>query len=121
MLCGFPGGFMSAMLGISGGVITNPLQQTLADIPIKNAIANTLAKASVTVPLACLMIMIMGVKSGHFDFWSPILVALFLIPGSIIGSQLGPALTKRMSSVTVHFLFGAVAAFMGINMLFFSR
>ncbi len=34
MLCGFPGGFMSAMVGISGGVITNPLQQTLAGIPI---------------------------------------------------------------------------------------
>ncbi len=67
------------------------------------------------------MIMIMGVQAGQFDFWSPILVALFLIAGSIIGSQLGPALTRRMSSVMVHFLFGAVALFMGINTLFFSR
>jgi len=120
-LCGFPGGLLSAMLGISGGVVSNPLQQVLAGIPIKNAIANTLVKASVTVPIACLMIMVMGIQAGHFDFWAPVLVALCLIPGSLIGSQLGPALTRRMSSVTAHALFGAVALFMGISMLFFSN
>ncbi len=119
-LCGFPGGFLSAMLGISGGVVSNPLQQVLAHIPIKSAIANTLAMASVTVPFACLMIMVMGLGAGHFDFWQPVLVALFLIPGSLIGSQLGPALTMRMPSVAVHALFGAVALLMGIDLLFFS-
>lgn len=121
VVCGLPGGFLSAMLGISGGVVSNPLQQVLARIPIKNAIANTLVKASVTVPVACLMIMVMGIQGGHFDFWTPFLVALCIVPGSIIGSQLGPALTRRMSSVTAHALFGAVALFMGINMLFFSN
>ncbi|MHC4662694.1 MAG: sulfite exporter TauE/SafE family protein [Planctomycetota bacterium] len=120
-LCGYPGGFLSAMLGISGGVVTNPLQQVLAHIPIKNAIANTLAKASITAPIACLIIMIMGIRGGHFDLWTPIMVALCLIPGSVIGSQLGPGLTKRMSSAMTHALFGAVALFMGINMLFFSK
>ncbi len=103
-LCGFPGGFLSAMLGISGGVVSNPLQQVLAGIPIKNAIANTLAKASVTVPIACLMIMVMGIRAGDFDFWSPVLAALCLIPGSLIGSQLGPALMERMSSVEQDYL-----------------
>ncbi len=93
----------------------------MARIPIKNAIANTLLKASVTVPIACLMIMVMGIQAGHFDLWTPILVALCLVPGSIIGSQLGPALTRRMSSVAIHALFCAVALFMGINMLFFGR
>ncbi len=120
-LCGFRGGLLSAMLGISGGVVANPLQQVLARIPTKNAIANTLAKASVTVPIACLMIMFMGIREGHFDFWTPILVALCLIPGSVIGSQLGPALTSRLSPVATHALFGVVALFMGINMLFFSK
>jgi uncharacterized membrane protein YfcA len=119
-LCGFPGGFLSAMLGISGGVVTNPLQQVLARIPIKNAIANTLVKASITVPIACLMIMVMGVQAGHFDFWSPILVTLCIIPGSFIGSQLGPAMTRRMSAVTAHAVFGTVALLMGLQMLFFS-
>ena len=119
VVCGFPGGLLSAMLGISGGVVTNPLQQVLADIPIRNAIANTLAKASVTIPIACVMIMVMGVHAGQFDVWSPVLVALCLAPGSFIGSQLGPALMTRMSSVAVHALFGLVAFAMGINMLFF--
>ncbi len=121
VVCGFPGGLLSAMLGISGGVVTNPLQQVLAGIPIRNSIANTLAKASVTLPVACLMIMFMGVRAGQFDLWSPVLVALCLTPGSVIGSQLGPALMRRMSSVAVHALFGAVAFVMGINMLFFGR
>jgi uncharacterized membrane protein YfcA len=120
-LCGLPGGFLSAMLGISGGVVSNPLQQVLVGIPIKNSIANTLLKASVTVPIACIMIMIMGVEAGHFDFWTPVLVALCLIPGSIIGSQLGPALTRRMSAITAHTLFGVVAFCMGICMLFFTK
>ncbi|MHC5035811.1 MAG: sulfite exporter TauE/SafE family protein [Planctomycetota bacterium] len=118
-LCGFPGGFLSAMLGVSGGVITNPLQQVLARIPIKNAIANTLVKASVTVPIACLMIMILGIRAGQFDFWTPLKVALCILPGSVIGSQLGPALTRKMSPLSVHALFGAVALVLGINMLFF--
>ncbi|MHC4599343.1 MAG: sulfite exporter TauE/SafE family protein [Planctomycetota bacterium] len=119
ILCGFPGGFLSAMLGISGGVVTNPMQQVLARIPIKNAIANTLVKASVTVPVACLMIMLIGVRAGHFDFWTPMMVALCILPGSVIGSQLGPALTKNMSPLSVHALFGVVALVLGINMLFF--
>ena len=119
-LCGFPGGFLSAMLGISGGVITNPLQQVMARIPIKNSIANTLLGASVTVPIACIMILAMGVQSGQFDLLPPVLVALCLVPGSIAGSQLGPALTQRMSGSTAHALFGGLALFMGINMLFFS-
>jgi uncharacterized membrane protein YfcA len=107
------------MLGISGGVVTTPLQQVLARIPIRNAVANTLLKASFTVPVACLMIMVMGVRAGRFDFWTPVMVALCLIPGSIVGSQLGPALASRMSSVAMHSLFCAVALFMGIHMLFF--
>ncbi len=118
-LSGFPGGFLSAMLGISGGVVTTPLQQVLARIPIKNAVANTLLKASFTVPVACLMIMVMGVRAGRFDFWMPVMVALCLIPGSVVGSQLGPALASRMSSVAMHCLFCAVAFSMGIHMLFF--
>jgi hypothetical protein len=121
VVCGFPGGLLSAMLGISGGVVTNPLQQVLANIPIRNAIANTLAKASVTIPIACVMIMTMGVQAGQFDPSSPILVALCLTPGSVIGSQLGPALMRRMSPVAVHSLFGAVAFFLGITMLFFGH
>jgi uncharacterized membrane protein YfcA len=120
-LCGFPGGLLSAMLGISGGVVTTPLQQVLARIPIKNAVANTLTKASVTVPIACLMILVMGLRAGHYDFWTPVLVSLCLIPGSVIGSQLGPALTRRMSSVAMYALLGAVALFMGVNLLFFGE
>ena len=120
-LCGVPGGFLSAMLGISGGVATNPLQQILGRIPIKNAIANTLATASATVPIACLIIMVMGVRAGHCDVVTPMLVALCLIPGSIIGSQLGPALTKRMSPAAIRSVFGAVALLMGVKMLFFSQ
>ncbi len=119
VVCGFPGGLMSAMLGISGGVVTNPLQQVLAGIPIRNSIANTLAKASVTIPIACVMIMTMGVRAQQFDLWSPILVALCLTPGSVIGSQLGPALMRRMSPVAVHALFGIVSFAMGVSMLFF--
>ncbi|MHC4248279.1 MAG: sulfite exporter TauE/SafE family protein [Planctomycetota bacterium] len=118
-LSGLPGGFFSALLGISGGVVTTPLQQVLARIPIRNAVANTLLKASFTVPVACLIIMAMGLRAGHFDFWTPVLVALCLIPGSIVGSQLGPALNTRMSSVAIHVLFCAVALSMGIHMLLF--
>lgn len=117
-LCGFPGGVFSAMLGISGGIVSNPLQQLLASIPIKNAVANTLLKATFTVPFACLMIMVMGVRSGQFDCWTPLLVALCIAPGSIVGSQLGPALTRRMSPLVAHALFGVVCFFMAVSLLF---
>ncbi|MHC4781337.1 MAG: sulfite exporter TauE/SafE family protein, partial [Planctomycetota bacterium] len=119
VLCGFPGGFLSAMLGISGGVITNPMQQVFARIPLKNAIANTLVKASVTVPIACLMILFLGTRAGQFDLWTPLSVALCILPGSVVGSQIGPALTRNLSPLSAHALFGAVALVLGINMLFF--
>ena len=116
---GFPGGFVCALLGISGGVVSNPLQQVLAEVPIKNAIANTLAKATITVPIACVMILLLGHNAGHFDLWHPIGVTLCLIPGSLVGSQLGPALTTRLSQVTIHSVFGAITLALGIYALFF--
>lgn len=117
-LSGLPGGFLCSILGISGGVVTTPLQQVLAKIPIKNAIANTLFKAVVTVPIACLIILILGSKAGHFEMWHPILVGLCLIPGSIIGSQLGPMLTTAMSQNAVRVIFGALTLSLGLYMLF---
>jgi uncharacterized membrane protein YfcA len=120
-LCGFPGGIACALLGVSGGVITTPLQQLLAPVSLKNDIANTLATHSITVPFACALIMYMGVSGDAFDFWTPILAALLLIPGSLAGSQIGPALLKRMSPAAVHVFFAVMTFLLAINMLFFGE
>jgi uncharacterized membrane protein YfcA len=94
---GAPMGFVMGLLGISGGVLAVPLQHFVMKIPFKQAIANSSAAAVTASTIAMIMTIIHGHSQGHFHFMAPILMSLWIIPGTIIGAQLGARLTKMLA------------------------
>jgi len=107
-LLGVPMGFFSGVLGISGGVVEVPLQRVVLKLPIKQAIANSSGVVFLTSIFGIFLSLGDGTITGSFDWQFPILVAMFVIPGSIIGGQLGAYLTLRVPAQVVKLVFAVV-------------
>jgi len=102
---GIPMGFSSGILGIGGGVISTPLQQLLLNIPLKNAIANTCYAAVFSCIFGGLIAIGYGVNNHYFNLWTPILISISIIPGAIIGGQIGSLLTKKFPVNIIRMIF----------------
>lgn len=118
-LIGVLKGFFCGLFGISGGIISVPLQQLLVKIPIKNAIANSLTSAMFSATFAAFLALTTGIVSGFFKLSLPLLLALPLVPGTIIGARIGARFTNTMNPVYLKMIFAAIALLMGIRILSF--
>lgn len=112
-------GFFCGLFGISGGIISVPLQQLMLKIPVKNAIANSLTSAMFSATFAAVLALTTGISSGFFKPSLPLLLALPLIPGTILGARLGANFTRQMDTVYIKMLFAIIALLMGLRILFF--
>ena len=108
---GVPMGFSSGALGIGGGILSTPLQQILLRVPLKNAIANTCYTAIFSCVFGGIIAIGYGVKNNHFDLWAPILVCISIIPGAIIGGQIGSLLTKQFPVSAIRVIFALLMYF----------
>ena len=102
---GIPMGFSSGALGIGGGVLSTPLQQILLKIPLKNAIANTCYAAIFSCIFGGVMAIGYGAKNSYFNLWEPILISISIIPGAIMGGQIGSLLTKKSPVNIIRMIF----------------
>lgn len=116
-LIGLPKGFFCGILGISGGVICTPLQRLILNIPLKNAIANTLFSAMFSVAVAMVLSLSTGISKGFFDIWTPILASLCIVPGAAIGSQLGALATNKLSLTIIRLVFAIATLLMALEIL----
>lgn len=91
---GLPMGIASGMLGISGGVIEVPIQNHFLNIPLRNAIANASTLIFVTSGLGAVISLAHGSLIGAFDLHIPLHITLFVIPGAVVGGQLGTRITR---------------------------
>ncbi len=107
-LLGIPMGFFSGVLGITGGVIEVPLQRAVLKLPIKQAIANSSGVVFLTSIFGVFLSLGDGAITGSFDWQFPVLVAMFVIPGSIIGGQIGAYLTLKVPAQVVKLVFSIV-------------
>lgn len=112
-------GFFCGLFGISGGIISVPLQQLLVKMPVKNAIANSLASAMFSATFAAVLALTTGVAAGFFRISLPLFLALPLLPGTIIGARIGAHLTGRINTVYLKIFFAAIALLMGLRILSF--
>ena len=110
-------GFISSVIGISGGVLSTPLQQSMLKLPLKNSIANSVTTAIFCSLTASVLIMWTGLHSGYFSFSKVLLTTLCLIPGNIAGGQVGSYLTKRLSVNYVRVLFAIMAFIIGFKVI----
>jgi len=101
---GIPMGFSSGSLGIGGGVLSTPLQQIFLKIPLKNAIANSCYAAIFSCILGGVLAIKYGVTNHYFDLWTPLLISIGILPGAILGGQIGSFLTNRFSVRIIQML-----------------
>lgn len=118
-LIGILKGFSCGLFGISGGIISVPLQQLMLKIPIKNSIANSLTSAMFSATFAAFLALTTGIASGFFKFSLPLILALPLIPGTIVGAKIGANITKNLDPFYIKICFSVVAFIMGVKILFF--
>lgn len=119
-LIGVLKGFFCGLFGISGGIISVPLQQLMVKIPVKNAIANSLTSAMFSATFAAFLALSTGITSGFFKFSWPFFLTLPLIPGTIIGARIGARLTLQMDTTSIKIIFSIIAFAMGVRILFFT-
>ena len=110
-------GFISSIIGISGGVLSTPLQESILKIPLKNAIANSVTAAIFCSFTASVLIIWTALHNGYFSISKVLLVTLCLIPGNIAGGQVGSYLTKRLSLIYIRVLFAIMAFIIGFIIL----
>jgi uncharacterized membrane protein YfcA len=103
-------GFLAGLLANAGGFLLVPLYLAVLRLPIKNALACSLAVASVlAIPGT-----IVHAALGHID-WQ---VAAVFGVASIPLSSLGARTALRMNPVRLEHLYGAGLLVMGTSLLF---
>ena len=110
-------GFLCSLIGISGGVLSTPLQHTVLKLPLKNSIANSITAAVFCSITASTILLIFGLKNGEYVFTDVLCVTVCLIPGNILGGQFGSYLTKRLQINYVRGAFSVVAFPIGFKIL----
>ena len=93
----FPEGLMAGMVGVGGGFLTVPILNRMMKIPLRNAIASSLAMTFFAV-LAGLL--------GKIITWQvPLLLSLFAVAGGIPGAKIGTYVNSKLSVKNLRFGF----------------
>ena len=98
-------GFICGLLGISGGVISVPMQQLLLDAPARNAIANTLVVSAVCSGLGSVIVITIGVGWGVFSLEHIFFAVVCIGSGALLGAQIGVRMGVKTSTEFLRLLF----------------
>ncbi len=115
---GFPMGTVMGLFGISGGVIGVPYQNFLLRIPIKNAIANTAITSFFASAFAVLMALWYEYTYGNYSISTPIIMALWIIPGNVVGAQAGSYLTGILPARFIKLFYVIIMLLIGLRLFF---
>ncbi len=109
VLIGGSAGILPGLLGIGTGVILVPAFTFLLSMPIKAAVASSLASFCVNAFVSSTFKM----AQGFVD----LRVALPLCAGTLVGSNLGATLNKRFPSRSIKLIFGLVFSYVSLKFL----
>jgi len=102
-------GILPGLLGIGTGVILVPAFTFILNLPIKIAIASSLASFCVNSFISSSFKLVQGFIALD--------VALPICAGTLLGSNVGAILNKRFESRTVKLLFGVVFSFVSLRFI----
>jgi len=102
-------GLLSGLLGVGGGFVMVPALQRYTDLPMKAAVATSLA----VIALISLMGVAATALSGHLD-WA---LALPFSAGALAGMLGGRSLASRLAGPQLQKGFAAVSALVAIAMI----
>lgn len=115
---GFPMGAVMGLFGISGGVIGVPYQRFLLKIPFKNAIANTAVTSFIASIFAVFFALWYEHTHGQYGIYTPIIMALWIIPGNVVGAQAGAYLTNILPLKFIKLFYVTIMILIGIKLFF---
>lgn len=108
-LSGGLAGLLSGLLGVGGGFVMVPALQRYTDLPMKSAVATSLA----VIALISLMGVATTAVSGHLD-WA---LALPFSAGALAGMLGGRSLASRLAGPQLQKGFASVSALVAIAMI----
>lgn len=112
-------GVASGVLGIGGGIVSIPLMQALAKIPLKKCIAASATAMVFSAPIgAALKVATLGsLPEDEAQPWTrAIVIALTLAPTAMFGAHLGAGLTHRVNVQVLRIVFALVMLLMAGRM-----
>ncbi len=101
-------GFVSGFLGVGGGILKVPILM-FSGLRAKNAVATS----SFMIMITSFSGMLTHIAVGRTDY----LLAASMIPGLILGAQLGPRIASRSKGKKIRLAFAAALAFVGARMV----
>jgi uncharacterized membrane protein YfcA len=121
-LIGVPVGLSNGLLGIGGGVVAVPLQQTVLKIPLQRSIANSSACiVFVAIFGAISKNLTLGKHIGPdglpFGLAQSIGIAAILVPTAFVGAYVGAYLTHKMSLGWLRIAFACLMLYGGIKLI----
>ncbi len=93
LFVGAPTGLLSGLLGVGGGIIAVPAQQIFLRVGLRQAIGNSAATIC--------GLSLVGAFTKNYHWWvshdgdpfAPLSIALFVVPGAVLGGLVGSKLT----------------------------
>jgi uncharacterized protein len=119
ILAGFPAGVFSTVLGITGGIVGEPLHRILLKAPLRTCIANTVVTVVFDAFLGGgMLLMIDGLMRERFAMGTFLQIWMAIVPGSLIGGQLGAMLNGAISVNGVKGVYAVVVFMIAAKLLF---
>lgn len=107
---GLFGGFISSLMGVSGGFVLTPLQVKLLNTEMKRAVGTSIAAAFLIVVSGVINYAVAGTETNYWH-------GLALIAGAMIGSPIGAKQLQRFSSQLVKKALGGFYVAVAISVL----
>jgi len=116
ILCGLLTGISAGLLGIGGGTVCVPAQQLFLKMPLKRAISNA---AATIAAIAVMGAVYKNLTLSQHDIRiaESLTIALFVIPGAVIGAVVGGRLMHKLPVKLVRIVFILLAALAASKML----
>jgi|GEM_PF-256594 len=115
---GLPPGLISGILGISGGVVSVPMQRIFVGASLHNAIANSSVIVFWASLTGAIVAFAHGVPAGLIDVKAPLTISAIMIPGAYVGGLLGAKLMKMLPAQVLRGVYTAIMAAVAVKMLF---
>ncbi len=110
-------GFICGLLGISGGVISVPMQQLLLNMPVRHAIANTLVVSALCSGLGSIMVIAIGTGRRVFSLEHILFAVLCIGGGAVLGAQIGARMSLRSNTGVLRLSFVVISFGAGLSLL----
>ncbi len=113
---GFSMGLLGAVFGMGGGTVSVPVLNSIFRMPLKHAIANSLATIIVASSLGAIIYFYLS-SGVLFSAQDALLTAVTIVPGSILGAVAGAKISERLHIRYIRYIFYAVLLYIAYNMI----